>query len=330
MRTQENCFRIFPSLVVKKAESILSIFFVLVFFTMPSCNSVSESPVTGLTVEEHRALDSLFSHFLLYEGGAYTLFGSKPISFDVVSQITAEEKQEFLPFSSHPVIKNELNFSDNWNVWKRVKDRYPMSRFLFVERKPPAFSSGESSVFLVNIAAVASLLEKHYPKFRAAVREDFDPLDIVFEIEDERSLFWETVLAREDLLGILLGYGEENAKLFWDLKMREAQVSAEKTTQKQRFLASLSTQTPGSNSLSTFDAAFPLPCFGCYAPEESSRLIKQYENERRAIKKIYRGRDFVRVTLDRLTSKDLPTNPNKQYQEKLARELRIEKQMAKP
>ena len=311
------------------SKSILTIFFVLVFFVMPSCNSVSVSSDAKLTAEEHRALESLFSHFLLHEGGAYTLFGSKPLSFDVISQIPEEEKQEFLSFSSHPVIKNELNFSENWNIWKRVRDRYPMSRFLLVERKPPAFSSGESSVFLVNIAAVASLLEKHYPKFRAAVREDFDPLDIVFEIEDDGSAFWETVLARDDLLGILLGYGEENAKLFWEIKAREAQMSAEKTSQKQRFLASLSTQTPGSNSLSAFDATFPLPCFGCYAPDESSRLIKQYENERRAIKKIYRGRDFVRVTLDRLTSNDLPLSPDKKYQEKLARELKIEKQLAK-
>lgn len=251
------------------------------------------------------------------------------MSFEVFSHIPEEEKREFLSFSSHSIIKNELNFFENWNVWKGLKDQYPMTRFLLIERKPPSFSTGESSVFLVNIAATACVLEKHYQKFRAAVVEDFDPLDIVFEIQDNHSLLWNTILGREDLLGILLGYGEENAWLFVKIKKWEEQSSDLRGSQKTSFLRSLSMQTPGSNALSSFDPLWPLPCFGCYATTESSDLIKKYEHERRAIKKIYRGKDFVQVTLDRLTSKDLPVNPNDLYKEKLARELGIEGQLEK-
>ncbi len=64
----------------------------------------------------------------------------------------------------------------------------------------------------------------------------------------------------------------------------------------------------------------------CYAEEESLNLIRRYENERNMIKKIYRGKDFVQVTLNRLTSKDLPVDPDRLYKEKMIRELGIQKQ----
>lgn len=313
--------------MLKKTESILHIFFVLLFFVLSSCRSSSESQSIILSYEEHRALESLFSHFLLQEGGAYTLFGSKPMSFEVLSHISEKEKQEFLSFSSHHIIKNELDFFENWNVWKCLKDQFPMSRFLLVERKPPAFSIAESSVFLVNIAATAYTLQQHYQKFRAAVSDDFDPLDIVFEVQDNNSHFWNTILAREDLLGILLGYGEENAWLFVRAKAWEEQKSSTEHDSKSRFLASLSIQSPGSNALSSFDASFPLPCFGCYAEKESLSLIKKYESERNEIKRIYQGKDFVQITLDRLTSKDLSKAVNDLYIEKLAQELEIQDQL---
>lgn len=309
-------------------QSILHSFFILLFFVLPSCNLSSHPESNSLSSEEHLALESLFSHLLLHEGGAYTLFGSKPISFEIFSEISTEEKQEFFTLSSHPVIKNELNFFENWNVWERLKNQYPMSRFLLFQRRPPSFSPAKSAVFLVNVTATACALQKHYQKFREVVGKEFDPLDVVFEIQNHDSSFWNTVLDREDLLGILLGYGEENAWLFVKIKAWEEKAPQENDL-KARFLASLSLQSAGSNSLSSFDVSFPLPCFGCYASEESSNLIKKYENERIAIKKAYRGKDFVQVTLDKLTSKDLSSSINDQYKKKLARELGIEGQLEK-
>jgi hypothetical protein len=317
----------FTSHILRKVEYILAGFFWLLFLLLPGCTSSNNTDLKTLSTSERTAIESLFSHLLLSEGGAYTLFGSKPMTFEVFSEVSEGEKQEFFSISSHPVIKNELNFFENWKIWGRVKNQYPMIRFLFFERKPPSFSKGGSAVFLVNIATTAGVLQKNYQKFRAAFAKDFDPLDVVFEMEDDRSAFWNTVLDREDLLAILLGYGEENGWFFVKVKEWEEQKDHRGDGKKDHFLASLSKQTPASNALASFDVLFPIPSFGCYAPEESTFLVKKYERERKMIEKIYRGKDFVQVTLDRLTSKDFIGDPNAQYKKRVAKELGIEGQL---
>ncbi len=305
---------------------MLCSFFLLLFLLLPSCKPLVDAGGKQLSSKEHHALESLFSHLLFYEGGAYTLFGSKPMSFESLSDIPEKEKQEFFFFSSHPSIKNMLNFSENWNTWERLKNQYPMPRFLLFQRNSPSFSPAEQSVFLVNITATTGILQKYYQKFRAAAGEDFDPLDIVFEIQDNHSVFWNKILTREDLFGLLLGFGEENAWFFTKVKAWQDLENRHPNDQKNDFLASLSMQAPGSNSLSHFDPSFPLPGFICYAEEESFDLVRRYENERTMIKKIYHGKDLVQTTLDRLTSKDLPADPDQLYKEKMIKELGIQSQ----
>lgn len=324
---KESCFNMcFASRVRKKARSILSSIFLLLFLFLVGCKS-SNYETEFLSLEDHSSLESLFSHLLFYEGGAYTLFGSKPISFEVLSPTPEEEKQEFFSVSSHPILRNLINFSENWNAWERLKSQYKTPRFLLFQRNSPSFSPSEKSIFLVNISATAAILQKYYQKFRNAVNGDFDPLNIVFEMQNNQSAFWNTVLSREDLFGILLGFGEENSWFFVKVKAWQEQVGRDTSGHVDAFLASLSSQTPGLNALSTFDAPFPLPGFICYAEEESFRLIEKYEGERAMIKKIYKGKDLVQITLDRLTSKDLPVDPDQIYKEKLARELGIQGQL---
>jgi len=314
-----------PPELLKKIQSMHWSVFLLVFLMLSGCKT-SNTRSDFLPAEDYQSLESLFSHLLFYESGAYTLFGSKPISFEPISEVPIEEKQELLAFSSHPIIKDMVDFPENWKTWERLKKQYPMSRFLLFQRNSPPFSPIEKSVFIVNIATTAEMLQKYYAKFRAAVSQDFDPLDIVFEIQDDHSEFWNKILAREDLFGILLGFGEENAWFFTKVKAWQEQENHTAISQKDAFLTSLATLTPGSNSLVTFDPSFPIPGFSCYAEEESLNLIKRYENERRMIKKIYREKDFVQITLDRLTSRDLPTDPDRVYIEKMTKELRIQDQ----
>jgi hypothetical protein len=80
------------------------------------------------------------------------------------------------------------------------------------ERASP-FSKKARAAFLVNIAATTYLLKNRYGEFRNFVGFDFDPLSIVFEIEDDESPFWNKVVTDEYFLGLVLGYGDMNAWL---------------------------------------------------------------------------------------------------------------------
>jgi hypothetical protein len=61
---------------------------------------------------------------------------------------------------------------------------------------------------------------------------------------------------------------------------------------------------------------FTLPPFGCNYLDQGLALIQKYKEDRNRIRKIYKGKDLVTVTLDRLTSKDLPNEPNEKFLKK--------------
>jgi|GEM_PF-1875834 len=265
------------------------IIFILIFFT-----SCQHSPPHSyqLTVDEQSALKTFFSTFLFEEGGAYTLFGEKPITFDVITD--AKE----MGIDDKPCVTDEN--------WRQVKGRFKTPLYLLIERPSP-LTEGRA-VFLINIAATTLILKKHYWDFKSFVG-DFDPFQIVFEIENEQSIFWKSVLSNEYLLGILLGFGESNAWLFQHCKNVEGEGKI------QEFASTLFQKTPSSNAAAKTkeDILFLLPCFGCFTPD--TQLLKQYEEDRERIKNRYKNRDFLEVTLDRLTSKDLPENPDKKFKE---------------
>ncbi len=317
---------IFESSFLLRMKSTLTRFFLLSFVAL--CLGASNTP--SLSPQEHKSLSDFFSTLLFQEAGAYTLFGNKPMTFTTLLDEPHEDKEEFLKQSPHPIICNELNFEENWDVWERVKNQFHASRFILCKRASPAFSTQKSSVFLVNIAATVAVLKKHYPLFREAASSNFDPLKVVFEIENNDSSFWKKVLARHDLMGILLGFGEQNAWLFEESRKCEETASCSRSKKEREFLLSLSQQTPCSNSLVEFDLNLPLPSFICFAEEQSRALIKEYEKDRKKIKEAYKGKDLVDVTLKRLTSADLSGDPDYQYKEKLRKSLRLDQLKQSP
>ncbi|MFI5334830.1 MAG: hypothetical protein ACHQT8_06710 [Chlamydiales bacterium] len=277
-----------------------------------------------LSKQERASLNDFFSTLLFQEGGAYTLFGNKPMTFTTLLDEPHEDTEEFLAQSPHQILCNELNFEENWNVWKKITEHIQTPRFILCKRASPSFSTQKESIFLVNIAETATTLKKHYALFRGAVTRDFDPLKMVFELENSDSSFWKKVLARHDLVGILLGYGDQNAWLFAEARKCEEVSSNARSAKEKEFLLNLAKQTPSSNSISEFDLNFPLPSFVCFDKEQSLALIKEYERDRKKIKEAYKGKDSVDVTLKKLTSSDLSPDPDLQYKERLRKSLRLD------
>src|SRR3990167_984920 len=71
-----------------------------------------------------------------------------------------------------------------------------------------------ANVYLVNILQTALAIQENYAAFRTVVGFDFDPIKIVYEIQDLDSEFWNKTLKHAGLLGILLGFGAQNSWIF--------------------------------------------------------------------------------------------------------------------
>lgn len=266
-----------------KLHQFLLIFFFLSIFTC-SCNRrFSFSP------DEREKVTGFFEELLLEHGGAYTLFGTKPITMESLLDLSNENLQKIRDFlEHHPEIETfeiERKFEEGWNIWKRNK-------------QPPQFIlkeinlNGNQMLVFMNEEKVIETLLKYYEDFREILGKDFNAEQEVTAFRNRNTLFWQSILLNHKAKGILFGYGYANSSLFGQectdvdpSENNDPRLKAECTLNHK---------------------PFRLPIFAKFDEKESHQLIEKYKKERENIKILYQGRDFLTVTLNRLyTSKTM-------------------------
>lgn len=134
-----------------------------------------------------------------------------------------------------------------------------------------------------------------------------DPLEVVLELENKSSNFWDKIREKEAwrysyLWGLLYGFGKENAfSHFW----RSRHLRATNCNEKEKFLAaSIKKWSSCKNRTAVTDknaftlSNFTIPLFNSFA--ENDPVVAKYETEREDIKQLYKGKDFVTCTLELL------------------------------
>ena len=257
----------------------------------------------GLSKEERGWLDKFMRDMMLDENWIYTLWGTKPMCRELLYYLTEEEEdainKEKLQ-SDNVVWVYNFDARENWEKFKQIREKFPLKRYFLFETKhkeEPAIHS----VYFVNILETVRVLEEHYEIFKQVAGVDFDPFTIVQEIPQEESLFWEKIRDNCLTLGILFGYGLDNATYFrW--------IHGEETENKEILSLLYSIREVGIKKKYQEDfisygfsriSHFPLPTFASYFLYDP--VVKKYEAERKAIQKTYKGHDFLDLTLLQLT-----------------------------
>lgn len=285
-------------------------FLLLVFFLSFSCCSSPKKSGQdhdfSLSAEEHECLRQFFRNLLFYYPGAYTLFGTKPISAVCITHLTEEDKirqNEYLQtLSEEERLKKSSRKYDhekNYEKWNEIKSRFPIRQYLFGSFRSSVFPNDKKTkiILFVNIEETVKILLNHYADFRRTLGCDFDPLTVVFEVENPNSEFWNAVMKHHALQGILFGYGADNAWCFeWSMKYHED------FSFPGKFIQSLPSTCIEERIVYDYGPKdFHLPTFRIYGFHPDLCLIERYKKERERIKALYVGRDEVDVTLEQLT-----------------------------
>lgn len=209
------------------------------------------------------------------------------------------------------------NIEELWEKWEKIQHRFPLKkRFLLLKKE--RHKEGWKEVFpnytaiydvlFVDVLKTALVIQENYELFRKTVGYDFDSLEVVFELENKHSTFWEKLGGKEGwrhatLWGILFGFGRENAFAYtW--KGRSTK-EAHRTEQEKLWAASLPSWSSCKNRPSCDDKGaftlsnFTIPVFKSFI--ENDPVVAKYEAERENIRKLYKGKDFVACTLELLT-----------------------------
>ncbi len=152
-------------------------------------------------------LNDLFHVLMDDDQFSYTLFGDKPVSLSGDYIITPDE-DKLSGISSGEI------FWQKWAVWKRNQERFSISHYLFIEE--PAYNRRDSTmvfIFFINKKAFMETVNKNIQAFRDVLGYNVAASELLEKMKKENA-FMSLLKDNEMLLGILLGYGENNAKLY--------------------------------------------------------------------------------------------------------------------
>ncbi|NGX34010.1 MAG: hypothetical protein K1060chlam1_00355 [Candidatus Anoxychlamydiales bacterium] len=280
------------SVYLLKFIFIASFLFLLVWF-----NSKETSfNVNKLSRKEKKDLNVFLEYLLLREGGIYVLFGNKPIVFSslcIISRERLRKNSENIP----AIIKEKANrckikLKFKIEGWEKVQKHFKIKgKYLLFFKKHE--EAGIADVYFINKANLISVLNEYYDIFKKRIDFDFDPLTIINEFNEDNSKFWSLVQRDIVLQGLIFGYGKTNSLLFeqW-LKTDQKN---KQTIEKLGFYTANNHLVDANIKVNYQN--FPLPVFRSFPNDV---ILEKYKKERQKIIALYRGRDPLKVTIEKL------------------------------
>jgi hypothetical protein len=241
---------------------------------------------------------------------AYTLFGDKPISCDC---------------SFHDRFDGLFQGSkEQFRIWEKYLSLFPSNNYIFLFYEHDASEKYKYEITFINKKALKITFEKHRTKFIDLFGKSITAEKLLALLIERKTLWRTAVKDREDLMGILFGYGKINAELYQRREEIEKVIAHNgnkhsreeipKTLSKKWFLQSRK-PCPGFSSFEEeledieqrLSRSYPdnpqirkmsLPGFVAdYSHQETKALIQKYKQQRKLILQKYQDHGVLETSL---------------------------------
>lgn len=246
-----------------------------------------------LPVKDRKRLAGLMQKLFAENSFAYTILGSKPVSWETYLNP--------LPLSNWTRVYDSFS-EDNrvlragWKTWENYQHLF-LSAHLWVES--PKCHPGLISILIVNEEQFNDVVNKNKKDFQEVLgREIVDGIQLIREAKN-RSLMNEVLEGHQGLIGIVLGYGRDNSWQFLEGCKNRTPIGwvwgEEDSYFAEEFIESNSTLTDYYLSL------YSCPSFaGDPNSKESLTLKKEYLLTKQKMMDYYKDKDFLEATLSLL------------------------------
>jgi hypothetical protein len=252
----------------------------------------------SIPLQDRKILEEFFRKLLFSQGFAFALFGDKPIS---VEYFDLEEKKKEL-FSTSP---------EGYKTWKKYVHLFPSRNYLFIFHED--LDKDECEITLINKKAFHQAMDKHREKFAEVLGPKMDSDTLLNLIVKKKSLWNTPIKDRDDLTGILLGYGKHNADLFHkrsEIEIRNRECKRKRTEPSPGYSTVEEELEILNTSLQSFSneervslRLMRLPGFVADPKsEETNQLKKKYTQQRRRITQRFARGKILEITLKQLCS----------------------------
>jgi hypothetical protein len=284
----------------------------LVFLILGGCSSSSQKEqhtqlqleLDSLTRAESGILEAFFRTLFTESQGGYVLYGNKPVCIEAFP--VREEGSIFLAKWIHVM---SIKLKEGALLWKKLDlNKYSKDFLVFIYEKP-VFEKWIDFV-IINKREFLQIVEENLPLFQYVLGPKVTPSELLAKLTDPHETFYSVLHDDKVLIGILLGYGTENA-LF--------------VSRKENIQETVSIPSFGFTSLHDEDSWLrtgsllsedmseqkspPMPCFGCYENKKTKALIKEYKKSQKQIAKTLQSDNFLEQVLSRFFDVKIHLNP---------------------
>ncbi len=242
---------------------------------------------------------------MIRDVGGYTLFGAKPMHMFNFYKPFSISKSEFFFSSIRP---NNLRIYRDWKTWQKYQHLLEKSEFVFWAEKNPCWEkrsipdNPSVSIFFIHKKELEKAINAHLKDFQKVLkRQNIACEELLLETKD-KSFFNEVLRGHEGLIGILFGYGRDNAWLFEE-KMHGKTVPLSSLWEKELYEHFLMRRSCFIWSFfgicsNEFSQILDYPSFAADPnSDETKQLKEKYLATREKILSYYKNKDFLEATL---------------------------------
>ncbi len=234
--------------------------------------------------KEAKQLECLFRELIISDLFAYTLAGCKPMSFACYR----EPGLSLFTFFPH-----NLKVHRGWQVWEKYRTYLENDRLRFWREKSP-WVEDVFCLIIANMDQCDEMMIKHAADFQNIMEQKAVNASDLFQEIHKTPFLQNTINKHDVLLGILLGFGRENAWLYHE-KFNNPGFTKHSTAMGPVIDQNRSNYFAMQRS-NISDMLLPV-FIGDPNSEESKLLEAKYKDASKKIIKFYEDRDFLSATL---------------------------------
>lgn len=255
-------------------------------------NAIREK-IAQIPSEDRKNITRFLTFVVFQSSFGYVLFGDKPMAFEEFIE-TDDIPREY--FRSYTDVQQGLKYyvwQRGIKAWEKYQHLFPSNHFRLIVKK--AQKPGDTTtVILIRKSAFESTVLKYRQDFETTLRQKVSPEGLLADFYNRG--FGEALDHHPALLGILLGYGRNNAWHYFN--WIESKRQRPSKSERNNFVPLPFSKAPHPH----LELSILLPGFGCDPnSEETKELRQKYGAQRHRIYEAYQGNDFLEVTLKKLT-----------------------------
>jgi len=281
----------------------------------------SRKGLLAIPFEDRFYLEMFFRALISEESGCYVLFGDKPAAMMVYEdrqdcQLLTLSRRPFSGFS-----KEKLGFK----IWQKYRHLFPLRDYAIVNTRAFTPSSSEA-VFLIHKERLLTILSQNFSEFQKRFPEFGTAKNLLDKMLGDASILHRVCFKHDMLLGIILGFGKDNAALFARAMQLESFLSPQSFicghyrenpltrpipqlgfSSLEEELAAIQAKgdgifDPNDEALMNWTLHFPLGFLVDTTKTDPKRLYAKYKQQRIIATRAYDKGNFLETTLRALTS----------------------------